>query len=535
MHKKGIGSSMLKSGKWWKDTIVFTVLAGIVYFAMCFFEKEYAVQGQNSVVIEVCYLALICLVLLFLIHLFYPGAFRRRLAMIVTAIVNRNRETISPNEIAEELGADSSSLDKNLARVSNAELTTKACTRNKATNSDLPSKLLKKIDPNVSSLEEFFKKISDVGPSRYYPIIRKLILSEKDKLSDMYRAIYEFVAELVAEVGHSVFDKDEHEFRKENLKCLIETKGISNKWPFYCAFMEVFYRDGEYDLIIEKSQAILSDIETSNHRGIECRAFVCIMLGSIYMERKQYNYAIPYLEEVARTSSNPVPALFRLAHLYADVLHNYKLGLEYSQLCFSKLADQKDAGMWNSMECKLIRWIVYCAAACEEYNEGFVTLENFLQSTKTPLTLEDRSDLEGCLAYLAIKDGRCDNAHELSEKVLSCDPMNVTAVNVKGMCEMQQGHFDVAINCFTKIIPEFKKEKAPQAKYYLGEIYNNLAICEAKLGRKNEADEHFRAAFNCNYPNVDVLNFSKIAIGPLGIQNQESNSGATLKPSQNSN
>lgn len=534
MHKKGIGSSMLKSGKWWKDTIVFTVLAGIVYLAMCFFEKEYAVQGQNSFVIGVCYLALLCLMVLFLVHLFYPGAFRRRLAMLATAIVNRNRETIPPSEIKRELGADSD-LDRNLAKVSNAELNTNACSRNKVIKSDLSLKLLKKIDPDVSSMEEFFKKISDLGPNQYYPVIRKLILSSHNKLSVLYRAFYELIAEFDAELGHSIFDKEEHEFRKENLKFLIDAKVTLDKWPFYAAFMEVFYNDGEYDLIIKNSQKILSNIDDSNNRSSECRAFVYVMLGSIYMERKQYNYAIPYLEEVARTSSTPIPALFRLAHLYADVLHNYKLGLEYSQLCFSKLVGLKDAEMWNHMECKLIRWIVYCAAACEEYNNGYVTLDNFLQSTKTPLTPEDRSDLEGCLAYLAIKANRWDKARELSEKVLSCDPMNVTAVNVKGMCEMQQGHFNVAINCLKKIIPEFKKERGPQSKYYLGEIYNNLAICEAKLGRSKEADEHFRAAFDCNYPTVDVLQFSKIATDPLGLQIQESDGDTSLTPSPSSN
>ena len=95
--------------------------------------------------------------------------------------------------------------------------------------------------------------------------------------------------------------------------------------------------------------------------------------------------------------------------------------------------------------------------------------------------------------------------------------MNITAVNVKGMCEMRHRHFELAINCFSKIIPEFKKEKSPQARYYLGEIYNNLAICESEVGRKSDADKHFRAAFDCDYPDIDILQFAKIANSPLGL------------------
>ena len=83
---------------------------------------------------------------------------------------------------------------------------------------------------------------------------------------------------------------------------------------------------------------------------------------------------------------------------------------------------------------------------------------------------------------------------------------------------MRSGHYDTAINCFVSIIPVFKKEKTKQGRYYLGEIYNNLAICEAKQGMVKESDEHFRVAFDCGYPFVDILQFAKVARQPLGIQ-----------------
>ena len=513
MNKEKVGSSPCLSRKWWKDTIVLMGLAALICFAMWYFKKEYLVQGQSGNVISVCYLTLVVLAVLFLLHLFYPGCFRRLLAMIAIAIANHNRETIPPKEITDQLGIDGQ-LDINLARVTNAEMNMKTCSENTDVKTELKVEFLKKIDPQVSSMEELFNRIRARGSRQYYPIIRELISKEHDKLSMLYRAVYEFIAE----VDKSAFDKEEHKFRKENLKCLVSTKVLNDTWPFQSAFLEVFYQDEDYDEIIEKSQTILSSIAASNPRSIDCRTYVYFMLGSIYMERKQYNYAVPYLEEVGRTSSMPIPALFRLAHLYSNVFHNYKLGLEYSQACFVKLSDLKDPELRNDMECKLIHSIAYCSAACGEYNQGYVTLENYLQSTKAELTIKDRAVFEAYLAYLSVKTDKWDNADNLSQKALSCDPMNVTAVNVKGMCEMRHGHFELAINCFAKIIPEFKKEKAPQAKYYLGEIYNNLAICEAKLGRNEEADDHFRAAFDCGYPMIDLSQFAKIATGPLGIQ-----------------
>lgn len=523
MNKKNAGSSPWLSKKWWKDTIVILGLAAMIYFAMWYFNNVYLVQGQSGNIISVCYLSLVGLALLFLIHLFYPGRFRWVLAMALTAIANHNREAIPPKEIADQLGIDGQ-LDKDLARVTNAEMNIKTCSDNNGVKTELTVKFLKKIDPKVSSIEELFNRIQDKGPRQYYPIIRKLISKEHNKLSMLYRAVYEFVAE----VDKSTFDKEEHKYRKENLKCLICAKDLNDIWLFHSAFIEVFYQDEDYDEIIEQSQTILSSIETSNPKSIECRTYVYFILGSIYMERKQYNYAIPYLEEVGRTSSMPVPALFRLAHLYSDVFQNYKLGLEYSQLCFAKLSDLQDPELWNHMEWRLIQWIVYCSAACGEYEKGYITLENYLKSTKSKLTIEKRADFEACLAYLSTKTNKWDNADNLSKKALSCNPMNVTAVNVKGMCEMRNGHFELAINCFAKIIPEFKKEKALQAKYYLGEIYNNLAICEAKLGRNQEADEHFRAAFDCGYPMIDLSEFAKIATSPLGMLNNEN----TRKPLQ---
>ena len=141
------------------------------------------------------------------------------------------------------------------------------------------------------------------------------------------------------------------------------------------------------------------------------------------------------------------------------------------------------------------------------------SLENYLKAATIPL--DDRADLEACLAYLYIRRGEYGKASSLTTKVLLNDPMNITAVNVKGVLEMREGKYDVAINCFSKIISDFENEETQQARYYAGEIYNNLAICEAKVGKAKDADIHFREAFKHGYPDVAVALFAKVAINPL--------------------
>ena len=122
MRKQGGGRSRWMSSKWWKATIVLMGLAGVDYLAMWFFKKEYLMQEQGGFVISVCYLVFLALLLLFIFHLFYPGSCRRILVMVVTAIVNRNREAIPPKEITDQLGGESEVIDKKIVKVANAEI-----------------------------------------------------------------------------------------------------------------------------------------------------------------------------------------------------------------------------------------------------------------------------------------------------------------------------------------------------------------------------------------------------------------------------
>ena len=530
MRKQGGGRSRWMSSKWWKATIVLMGLAGVDYLAMWFFKKEYLMQEQGGFVISVCYLVFLALLLLFIFHLFYPGSCRRILVMVVTAIVNRNREAIPPKEITDQLGGESEVIDKKIVKVANAEIRGRSCTDGQARETDMSLKVLRKIAPQASSFEAFFDEVTRTGAKPYYPIIRRLIKEEDSNLSNVYRIMYE----LVSDTDKVSFDVDEPAYRKENLKWLISCNEIGDKWRYYCNYISVCYRNEEYDSVIECAQEVIDGIDDTDAKCSARRTFVYIFLGAIYLERAQYNYAIPYFEEVLRISTIRVPALFRLAYIYF-LRCDYHNCLYYARLCFSELPDFKTVEVGNDMEYNLIKWIAYCAAACGEYAEGCTTLENYLASASARVDKDEQTYIESYLTYLLGKVGKWDDAYALSKKVLSRDPMNNTAVNVKGMSEMRLGHYDIAVNCFTSIIPGFKEEKTQQAKYYLGEIYNNLAICEAKLGRKKEADEHFRAAFDCNYPAVDVLQFSKVAIGPLGLQIQESNSETSLKPLQSSN
>ena len=515
MDKQNGGRPRRMSRKWWKDTLMLIGIAGIAYLAMWFFKKEYLGQGQGDCVISVCYLTLFVAVILFGIHLWYPGECRRILAMLVTALVNHNREAVPPKEIRDQLGVDGDVIDKKLVKVANTEVT--ICSEQKASKSDFSLEILRKVAPQMTSLEDFFDEVEKTGAKRYYPILRRLIKDEDKSISSICRIMYEFVSDM----DKLSYDTDDPTYRKDNLKWLIECEEIDDKWRFYCRYIDICYRDEEYDRIVECAHGAINCTSDEDSKCGARRAYVYILLASIYLERSQYNYAIPYFEEVLKISKIRVPALYRLAYIYYKVLCDYRKGLYYAQLCCLELSDFDDADVGNQMECNLMNWIAYCSAACGEYAQGCTTLENYLASASGKCSKDEMNCVESCLTYLLIKVGKLDEAYSLSKKVLSYDPRDITAVNVKGMCEMRLGHYDIAINCFVSIIPEFKKEKTRQAKYYLGEIYNNLAICEARLGQKSDADEHFRAAFSCDYPNVDVSQFAKIATGPLGLENKK--------------
>ena len=495
--------------KWWKDIGVMLGLMGIIYLAIRIFTSQYLTssQSQSGCVVTVCYLALVVLCVLLFLHIFYPGSFRRTVAVVITAIVNKGGQTVPPKEIMKSMGVDSD-VDKDTVNVAKSKMPECKVTRHRPSIDKAALDWLHEIDPGVLSIEAFFEKVEQKGATQFYPVIRKLIQTEKSKKGDFYHLMYE----LVSMVDTSI-NKDERTYRKENLRYLIALDGGLDKWNFCCTYIDICYKDEDYGAIIDFAQKIIAVIDDSDKKCSARRSYVYIHLGSIYMEMKQYNLAIPYLNEVVRISSVTLPALYRLAHLYANVLHNYEKGLYYSQLCFSKLADENGDKTFSYMEIRLIRWIAYCSAACGEFDKGCVTLENYLKVATIPL--DERADLEACLAYLELKVGEYDKASSLVKVVLERDPMNITAVNVKGMLEMRNGNYDIAINCFTNIIHDFEEEKTQQARYYAGEIYNNLAICEARTGKRDAADKHFREAFNHGYPDVAVSQFAKVAINPL--------------------
>lgn len=514
-NKRHLSNGIRFSLKWWKDTSVILGLMGIIYFAMRFFTNQYLTssQSQSSCVVTVCYLALVVLCVLLFLHIFYPGSFRRTVAVAITAIVNKGGQAVPPKEIMKSIGVDSDSdvdsdVDKDTVNVAKSKIPECKATRHRPSIDKAALDWLHEIDPGVPSLETFFEKVEQKGATQFYPIIRKLIQTEKSKKGDFYHLMYE----LVSMVDTSI-NNDERTYRKENLRYLIALDGDWDKWNFCCTYIDICYKDEDYSAIIDFAQKIIAVIDDSDKKSSARRSYVYIHLGSIYMEMKQYDLAIPYLNEVVRISSVTLPALYRLAHLYANVLHNYEKGLYYSQLCFSKLSDENGDKSFSYMEIGVIRWIAYCSAACGEFDKGCVTLENYLKVATIPV--DEKADLEACLAYLELKVGAYDKASSLVKGVLERDPMNITAVNVKGMLEMRNGNYDIAINCFTNIIHSFEEEKTQQARYYAGEIYNNLAICEARTGRREAADKHFREAFNHGYPDVAVSQFAKVAINPL--------------------
>lgn len=438
--------------------------------------------------------------------------------MAITALANRNREAIPPTEISQQLGVENSDLDKNLLRVNAKVVESETCSSKDKRAKRFTIQILQKIDSNISSIDDLFAKIHEHGAGAYYPILRKLIAKEKKEKSDIYRILYE----VFASVDTQGADTEEPLFRKSNLQYLLSLPDLQDQWRFYCEYIELCYENEDYDAIIDCSPKALASLDEADADCSNGRFFVYLLLGTIYLARKQYQYAIPYFKAVADHSDYPVSALFRLTYLYAEELQDYQQGLYYAQLCFIKTPDSCLGDEWNHMEYHLVKWIAYCAAACGDYEKGCETLENYLNTASGNRSDDEQIRLKSYLAYCLVRCNRYDEAARIAKEVLDADPRNPTATNVKGMCEMKNGHYPIAARCFSSIIEEFKQEKTKQSQYYLGEIYNNLAICETRLNHKPDAEEYFRHAFECGYPNVDVTEFSKVADVPLGVLEQAS-------------
>lgn len=465
-------------------------------------------------VVYICYIILVGLILLMVCHVGYPGFFRRLLYMGITAFANRNREALPPKEISQRLGLDDEELDKNLLNISQKTVDEESNSSKEMQPNSISIQLLHKIDKQAKSVDDLLDKVENEGVVQYCPILRQLIVQENTDEANRLRVIYEA---LVSFDRHRL-DAAEREFRKENLLYLIDITAVQDgKWRFYRALIAMCFQENDYDQVIAFSQKAIASIDETDEKSKSFRNLLYQSLGAIYFERKQYQFAIPYFMSVTTRSELYYTALFVLAFIYIKIFQNYDHGLYYAQLCFASLPDTNTDGSVAKIEHFLLGWIAYCSVACHEYEKGCMTLENSLSSPSAKRTVNEQIQLKTYLSYLLVKCERHAEAENMVEDVLSTEPRNATALNVRGMCEMRNGNYLVAARCFSSIIDDFKEETSKQSKYFLGEIYNNLAICEAYLGCDAVSVKYFHNAFECGYPNVAVSVFAKVTDIPLGV------------------
>ena len=510
---------------WWKDTGILLLFLGIFVGAVLLYEQWTlgGVDSRGGMVDSFCWVGSIVLIVLIVFHVLKPGSCRRLLYMLITALANRNREAIPREEISQQLGIDNPDVDKSLLKVNTRGVDPEECASKDMRKMNFALQILKTIDKNIASIDELFNKIRKKGAGAYYPILRRLIKQEKKPKSDIYRILYE-VFTVVDPHGP---DMGEPGFRKKNLECLLNIPNLQDKWQFYCEYISICYKEDNYDAVLACAHKALESIDETDVNCSNARYFIYLILGTIYLVRKQFKLAIPYYKVVADNSDYPIPALFRLAYLYVEVIQDYQQGLFYAQTCFMKSPDSSVKGEWHKMEYQLVKWIAYCSSACGEYEKGCETLENYLNTAGASRSEDERLILRSYLSYLLVKCNQYVEAERVAKEILEADPRNATAVNVKGMCELQKGHYLIAARCFSSIIDEFKDEKLRQSKYYLGEIYNNLAICEARLNHAPVASQYFCDSFECGYPCVDVTEFSKVADAPLGGAEKSINDSST--------
>lgn len=483
---------------------------GAIFFAVlqCY-EKRYpdVVSQGLGLVGTICWIGMMLSAVALLFHTVRPNSPRRWLALVLTSILNKNRETVPPEQISKQLGVDMEPVEEALSKIDVGAGNAEKCPSTIINYDDATILIFCAIDPKITSMDEFLASVARNGGGKYYPILQQLIADNQFSAADVYRAIFEAIASLDA---HGI-DPQWREYRKQNLLYLINAQDVPDKWFFYRSYIEVCYQEKDFEQVIAFSHKAIAEKEETDPDCASYRTSIYRFLGAAYFAQQKFNYAFPCLKAVADNTEPSIPILFMLTFLYVEIIQDYEKGMDTAQLCFMKLPESEAGEKIGYLEYRLLLWIAYCSSACGEYVKGCETLENFLNAQNNILPEEFQIGLKSRLSYLLVKCNRYDDAEFLVKEVLDAKPRDVTAVNVKGMCEMRHGRYPLAIRCFASIVEDFKSNTSRQAKYYLGEIYQNLALCEARLEHASEASRYFDLSFECGFPGVDIVEFAKAA------------------------
>lgn len=223
----------------------------------------------------------------------------------------------------------------------------------------------------------------------------------------------------------------------------------------------------------------------------DLKAKINDLKASILLRTNRPHIALAYLKRALSLSKESIIYEYKIAMIYFHGICNPRKALEYARKAFSHISDKEDDDLYQD----LIILLSFLEAFMENFQIAYEYIEASQLSSVTVLSYK---------SYIAYKLGKLDEAESLYTEVLKQAPKDVTAINVKGLLQLDRKEYALAEHSFETILPEFEKETDIYNKFYTAEIYYNKGICNLKLNKFEQAINDFKKAETLGYTKFDA-------------------------------
>lgn len=135
------------------------------------------------------------------------------------------------------------------------------------------------------------------------------------------------------------------------------------------------------------------------------------------------------------------------------------------------------------------------------------TITNYLKTNKKQSEYIDK--IKEHLSYLMYKNNQISEAKTLAKEYISSN--TATSINTLAMIEKDEEKYDSAIAKFTRILPDFEKDKKDKfAKYFWLEILHNRAFCYTQIKEYNKAKKDIDIVLKEGFPDIDFSLLEKL-------------------------
>lgn len=334
-----------------------------------------------------------------------------------------------------------------------------------------------------AELEEIFKCIEK---RKYELVISKI----RDKLKTTENEKIEFLCRFTLYYTYLEYENDQYlSDIIDNLQKLIPlVKKYSKEYRLYLevrySLMVAYAKQNKFENVKKENYDLLKEMKNNPEFSSDMKYRCYNMQAAVYLEENNIPYAMGYFDKALEYSENDFDILFNMALTYHYMCNDIDKCLEYIDKIDPTQISENDERyrLLVDVQC-------YCLALKKDYFKAYEIMDNYLNFSN------DRSyHIEANKAYIAYKLNKFDEAQKLVDEVLSM-VSEATAINVRGMLQLDTSKYEEAYHNFKSIISEF----IDGDKYFLGEIYYHCSYACLKLNKVEEAIDYFNKAKETNY------------------------------------